>query len=316
MAVDLRHLSALVAIVDAGGFARAAARLNVSQPALSRQIAALEYRLRVRLFDRLGRRVELTADGKDLVRRSRRVLDEANALLDRAHAVASGDAGVLRVGATPQTIESVLAPFLAVHRRRHPDIDIHLIEDGGAQLPARLERGEVHLALIPGPDARFPGWLLFPVYVMAAFPSVHRLSQKVSVEVAELAEEPLLLLRHDFGSRRWFDAACDVAHIRPRVVLESAAPHTLLALAQAGFGTALLPSNVPFPNKRLRAVPIVRHSLPVAGWVALAWHPRRLLPRYAERFATELTASTRRAYPGRVLTRNAPPVPRLRRRVW
>ncbi|HXG02262.1 MAG TPA: LysR family transcriptional regulator, partial [Candidatus Binatia bacterium] len=185
--MDLRHLRALVAVVEAGGFARAAARLGISQPALSRQVGVLERELGVRLFDRLGRRVELTADGEDLVRRSRRVLDEADAVVDRARALTRGDTGVLRVGATPQMIENLLAPFLAHHRRRHPGVEVHLVEDGTARLPARLERGEVHLALIVAPDARFTGRLLFPVCALAVWPPAHRLGRRRAVEVAEIA---------------------------------------------------------------------------------------------------------------------------------
>ena len=78
--VDLRRLRAFVAIVDAGGFARAAARVNLSQPALSRQIHALETELGVRLFDRIGRRVQLTSEGEDLLERSRRLLADAESL--------------------------------------------------------------------------------------------------------------------------------------------------------------------------------------------------------------------------------------------
>jgi LysR family cyn operon transcriptional activator len=314
--VDLRHLRALVAVVDAGGFARAGARLHVSQPALSRQIALLEHELRVRLFDRLGRRVQLTADGEAVLGHARRVLDEADALGERARTLTGGDAGVLRVGATPQTIESLLAPFLVHHRRRHPGVDVHLLEDGGARLPARLERGELHAALIPVPDGRFPGRVLFPVYVLAVVPPTHRLARRPAVEITELADTPLLLLRREFGSRRWFDAACQAAHLRPRVVLESAAPHTVLALAEAGYGVAVVPSNVRLPPTGFRAAVIVHRKVPLAAWVAVAWHAPRVLPRYAERFVAELAAYTRRSYPGRALTRHAPPVPRPSERVW
>lgn len=308
--MELRHLRAFITVVDAGGFARAAARLNVSQPALSRQIGALERELRVRLFDRLGQRVGLTADGEELAARSRRLLDDADALVDRAGALREGDSGVLRVGATPQTIESVLAPFLVHHRRRHADVEVHLVEDGGARLPARLERGELHLALIPGPNARFEERLLFPVYVLAILPGGAPTGGRAVVEIRDLAGKPLLLLRRDFGSRQWFDAACQVAHIRPRVLLESGAPHTVLALARAGYGIALVPSNVPLPTGNVRFVAVVQNGIPVAGWVSLAWHPRRVLPRYATRFVEELSAFTRRSYPGRALTRRVPRVPR------
>ena len=82
--MDLRHLRAFVTIVDAGGFARAGARLNLSQPALSRQIRAFETELGVQLFDRVGRRIQLTAEGQDLLRRARELLTGADSLGERA----------------------------------------------------------------------------------------------------------------------------------------------------------------------------------------------------------------------------------------
>lgn len=220
--MDLRHLRALVAVVEAGGFARAAARLGIGQPALSRQVGVLERELGVRLFDRLGRRVELTADGEDLVRRSRRVLDEADAVVDRARALTRGDTGVLRVGATPQMIEHLLTPFLAHHRRRHPGVEVHLVEDGTA---------------------------------------------------------------------------------RP-------APHALVALVQAGYGTAVLPSTARVPAGDLRVAALLQNGAPLGGWAALSCNAWRGLPRYAERFGVELEAYARRAYPGRAVVRRAPRVPR------
>src|SRR6266540_373856 len=104
--MNFRHLRAFATIVDAGGFARAAPRLNVSQPALSRQIHALEADLGVPLFDRIGRRVQLISEGEELLRHSRRLLAEADALGERARSLKAGETGILRVGATPQVIEN------------------------------------------------------------------------------------------------------------------------------------------------------------------------------------------------------------------
>src|SRR5437870_11537321 len=122
--MELRHLRAFVTIVDAGGFGRAGTRLNLSQPALSRQIHALEAELGVPLFDRIGRRVRLTSEGEDLLRRSRRLLAEADALGERARSLKSGQTGILRVGATPQVIENLLAEFLPRYRDRHPGVEV------------------------------------------------------------------------------------------------------------------------------------------------------------------------------------------------
>jgi hypothetical protein len=79
---------------------------------------------------------------------------------------------------------------------------------------------------------------------------------------------------------------------------------------RARSGIALVPSNVPVPAGNVRFVVVVQNGIPVAGWVSLAWHPRRALPRYATRFVEELSAFARRSYPGRALTRRVPRVPR------
>ena len=130
------------------------------------------------------------------------------------------------------------------------------------------------------------------------------------IDVAELADEPLLRLGRGFASRDWFDAACQTAHIRPRVFLESAAPQTLIALAAAGKGIALVPSTVLISREKVRVVPLVNRRAPIGRWGNIAWYPQRFLARYAEQFIEELVVYVRRDYPGREFTRRAPPLPR------
>jgi LysR family transcriptional regulator, cyn operon transcriptional activator len=308
--MNFRHLRAFAAIVDAGGFARAAARLNVSQPALSRQIQALQSELGVPLFDRIGRRARLTSEGEDLLQRSRRLLAEAEALGERAQALKTGQTGVLRVGATPQVIENLLADFLTHYRRRHPGIEVHLVEEGGVRLHGRLERGDVHLTMTAVADTRFHGRLLYPMHLLAALSPAHRLGRRTVLEVADLADEPLLLLRHGFGSREWFDAACQMAHVRPRVLLESAAPHTLIALAATDYGIAVIPSNARVPSGIVRSAVLVHRGASVGRWAHIAWDPTRFLAPYAEQFVEEIVAFCGRHYPGRELIRRAPKLPR------
>jgi LysR family cyn operon transcriptional activator len=309
--MNLRHLRAFATIVDVGGFARAATRLNLSQPALSRQIHALEADLGVLLFDRVGRRVQLTSQGEDLLQRSRRLLAEAESLGERARELKSGETGILRVAATPQVIENLLAPFLTPYRRRHPGVEVHFVEDGGTRLLGRLQRGEVHLSLTPpaGPT-RFESRLLYPMHVIAALPVTHRLARRAVLEVAELADEPVLVPQRGFGSREWFDIACDLAHIRPRVLLESAAPHTLVALAATGYAIAILPSNASVPHEGVRAIALVHRGASIGRWAHIVWDPQRFVAPYAEHFVTELVSYCRRDFPGMKLVKRAPSLPR------
>jgi DNA-binding transcriptional LysR family regulator len=265
----------------------------------------------VPLFDRVGRRALLTSEGEDLLPRSRRLLHDADPLSERARALKGGQTGLLRVGATPQVMETVLAGFLKRYRRRHPAVEVRLVEDGGARLPARLDRGDIHLCLAGAGDARFQWRHLGPIYLLAVPPPSHRWSRRATLEIDEFVDVPLLLTRRDFGSRQWFDAACQVAHIRPLVLLESGAPPTLIALAQTGYGVAIVPSNARIP-RGLRAVPILLRGKSIGVWASVSWDPRRFLAAYAEQFVEELVTHCRRAYPRPALARRAPPLPRPR----
>jgi LysR family cyn operon transcriptional activator len=308
--VDLRQLRTFIAIADACGVARAGARLNLSQPAASRQIQMLETELGVLLFDRIGRRVRLTSEGDDLLRRSRHLVAEAESLRERARALKAGHTGVIKIGATPPMVETVLVSFLARYQRRHPGVEVRIIEDGGAKLVSRLDQGEVHVAYVPVGDGRFGGRLLYPIYVIAVVPEKHPLYRRSTLDIAELAGEPLLLLRPGFGSREWFDAACQAAQIRANVLLESSTPRGVVGLATAGYGIGILPSAVPLLDTGARAIPLVHRKAPIARWTMLAWDSQRYLAPYVEVFAEELVAHARRTHPGRELIRRAPPLRR------
>jgi len=308
--MDFRQLRTFVIVAEAGGFASAHQQLRLSQPAASRQIQALEAELGIPLFDRVGRGIKLTSEGEDLLRRGRRLLQDVESFGERARALRTGKAGALRVGCSTQHMETVLADFLPAFRRRHPSVDVELIEDGGARVPDRLQRGDVHLVLMAAADDGYHRRLLAPVHVLAAVSPRHRFANVRKLELSELADESLLLLRRDFASRGWFDAACNLAHIKPRVILESAAPHTLLALARSGSDVAIVPSNVRIPPAGVRAFPLAHRGASIGRWTAVAWDPQRFLAPYARSFVDELVAHCGRHYPGREFARQVPPLPK------
>jgi DNA-binding transcriptional LysR family regulator len=308
--MNLRHLRTFVLIADAGGIAKASGRLHLSQPAASRQILSLEAELGVKLFARVGRRFRLTPDGEDLLPRCRRLLTDADSVLERARALKRGQTGILEVGAVPQAIEALFAAFVPVFRRRHPAVEVHLVEDASGRLPTMLERGEVHLAQMPAGDERFASRLLYPTYALAVMPPKHRLAKRAVLDIAELAEEPLLLLPRASQARGWIDAAFGVLHLRPQVLLESAVPHTLTALAAAGHGIAVVPSNVLIPAGSVRRAPLALRGAPIGRWSAVAWDAQRYLPPFAQAFIEELVAYAARHNPGREFIRRAPPLPR------
>jgi LysR family transcriptional regulator, cyn operon transcriptional activator len=300
-AVELRHLRYFIGVADADGVSRAAARLNISQPALSRQIRDLETELGVSLFERRGGRLVLTAEGGDLLDRGRDLLTGATSFRERAQALRGGDAGIVRVGVAPLTLESLLPPFLVRFQRRHPGVEVRLIEDSPSRLWTRLERGELDLAVsFPGHEG-LGSRRLFPLCVLGVMLPAHRLARRRTLDVAELARERLLLLDRQFLTRQWFDTACRRAHLHPKVALETTAPHALIALARVGYGIAIVPSHTKFDHDDLRAVPLIQGETLLGAWAAIAWDPHRFRPPFVERFVEELAEYSRHSYPGKGL---------------
>lgn len=207
--MELGHLRTFVAIVDAGGVHRAAARLHLSQPAVSRQLHSLESELGVPLFDRIGRRVQLTSEGEDLLRRSCRLLADAHSIVERASALKNGDTGILRVGATPQVLESSLANFLNHFHELYPRVEVQLIEDGGqlsrpdlsaVTLSSRSWQWTTSVSSI-GYSIPHTGWLWFrlrtssPVVVPLKLPSWPKNRSFYFVAVSQRAIGSKLLAR-------------------------------------------------------------------------------------------------------------------------
>ena len=110
--MDLRHARTFVTVADLGTVSKAAARLHIAQPALSRQIRDLEQELGLKLFDRVGRRLVLTGEGEQLLGDCRGLLNCASSIGERAQQLRRGDAGILKVAASPQFIEGTLSWFL------------------------------------------------------------------------------------------------------------------------------------------------------------------------------------------------------------
>lgn len=310
--MNLNHLRTFVKVVDAGGVHRAAAALNVSQPAASRQLQSLEAELGIMLFDRIGRRLRLTLEGEDLLRRGRRLLAEVDSFGERATALKKGDMGLLRIAATPQVIENTLAKFLGPYRRRHAGVEIQLLEEGGVVMPRGLEHGDVHFALMAVDDDRFRFRLLYPVHALVVVAAKHPLARRRTIEVAELKDEPLLVPRSEFTTRDWFETACAIARIRPHIFLESMAPHTSMALAGIGYGIAIVPSTVVIPNRRVRGIPLMQRSAAVGRWLRIAWDPNRFLAAFARQFIDELSRYCRDDYPGHEFSGRVPAMPQPR----
>ncbi|MCC6890016.1 MAG: LysR family transcriptional regulator [Hyphomicrobiales bacterium] len=297
--MDLRHARTFVTVAELGTVSKAALRLRIAQPALSRQIADFERELGLRLFDRVGRRLRMTSEGEQLLGDCRDLLDRAGAVGQRAQLLRRGDTGVLRVAASPQFIESVIAGFLDRYTQRFPDVRVRLFEAVGLDNLAMLERGDIHLGqnllqTVADDDPRFGRYPLAAVDLLAAGDRSQNLGHRNSMEIERLAPYPLLLLEGGFSVRRTFDAACRLAGFKPVIAFESRAPQTLLALARARYGVAIIPSTLQTDPRGLQIARLTYRGRTVGEPLTLLWDRRRPLPRYAAAFC-ELCAAHARA---------------------
>lgn len=310
--MELRHLRYFVAVAMAGSFTRAASRLRISQPALSRQVHHLEAELRVTLFERAKTGIRLTCEGEDLLQRSVDLLSAAERLGERAHQVHGGQAGLLRVAASPQTMESVLAPFVARYLKTWREVDVRLMEGTGPHMARLLESGDAHVAIgVFRRTEDLESCALFPVRLLAISACRHGFDRGATVDVEQLHNKRLLLFPHGFKIRALFDGACRAARAEPHVVVEAGDARALVALAEAGAGIAVVASTTVYARRKVHAVPIIHAGVSLGTWAEAAWHVNSPLPEYAEEFIRELRDETRRSYPAQELDLHTPPVPRV-----
>lgn len=301
--MDIRHTRTFVTVAELGTVSKAAQRLHIAQSALSRQIGNLEQELGVRLFDRVGRRLILTGEGEELLEDCKALLNCEAAVRERARQLQRGDTGVLKVGASPQIIEGVIADFLRRYARQFPKVQVKLVEViGWADTVRMLELGDIQLGLslvraMQPSEQRFAHHPLEPVGLLAACRSNMMPGIDEAVEITHLAHYPLLLLDTSYVFRRSFDAACRLAGLAPNIVYESRTPHTLLAMAESGHGVAVIPSGMRTDRHPLRILAITYRGKPLTEPLTIYWEKRRLLPRYATAFCEQLAQYMSEVFP-------------------
>jgi DNA-binding transcriptional LysR family regulator len=291
---DLRQLRFFVTVAELMNVSRAAEALNISQSALSRQLQGLEDEIGLTLFDRVGKRLVLTAEGEEMLPRAAGMIEQAEALSLRAGDLARGRIGRLRIGSTPQTIASLIAPALKTFRVDHPFIEVALLEGANRELLEMVERGAVHVAIAGSEDpGAFGSEPLFNAELLAYLPPDHPRAKARALPIESLSEMPFLVLRRGFLTRDMFDEACRRAGIRPRIVLESDSPHALVAMVEAGHGVAILSSSAANGVRSSSPIAVTLDGKPIHRPVSALWNLGRHRPASLPAFIACLQASAR-----------------------
>ncbi|CAN5726168.1 LysR family transcriptional regulator [soil metagenome] len=245
--MELRHLRYFVAVAEERHFGRAAARLRMAQPPLSRQIQALEAELGFVLFERNRRQVELTPAGKTLLEHARGIFEAVDLAVHEARRASQGESGRIVVAYPSTFAYSGLPELVRAYRAKFPGVELVLRElSPQQQLDAlRDHRADVGFIRAPVDEPGLSTELVRSEPLVAALPAGHALAGRRSIPLALLAKEPFVLFPRVRGPA-YFDhliGLCREAGFTPRIVQE--APQLdIVSLVAAGLGVSILPSSI------------------------------------------------------------------------
>src|SRR5215813_5242939 len=243
---DLNQLRCFVTVAEELHFGRAAARLNMTQPPLSRQIQVLEHIIDAPLLERTSRSVRLTPAGRSFLPEARRILKLAESAAQVARRIALGKTGSLKIGFTAAAAYGFLPDLIAACRSRMPEVDFSLKEMvSGDQLEA-LASGQIDAGLLRPPVARpeLATKRVLAEPLLAAIPRKHRLASASSVAIKDFDGEPFVMYS-PYESRYFHDllvAQFSRADILPRYVQHVGQIHSILAMVRAGLGVSIVPA--------------------------------------------------------------------------
>ncbi|MDO4239787.1 LysR substrate-binding domain-containing protein [Micrococcus sp.] len=246
--MEIRHLRSFVAVAEERHFGRAAERLHMAQPPLSQQIKQLEAHLGVRLLERTTRRVDLTAAGRLMLDRTRRLLADLSSLEQDVREVGTGAAGVLRVGFVGSATHRHMPRLVQRAREEMPGVRLQI---SGTMLTPQLEEAllenRLDVALLR-PPVRSGDLVLETVEegdLVLAVPAGHPLADGAApVPLAELGEEDFVSFPQESALTAIVQEAARQAGFRPRLVQRAGESATVLAFVAAGMGVAVVPEGV------------------------------------------------------------------------
>jgi DNA-binding transcriptional LysR family regulator len=240
--MNLAHLKTFVAVAELRHFARAASLCNVSQPAVSHQIAQLEEAVGAKLLNRTARRVSLTVAGEVLLEEARRILAAVDRARERMHGVTSGAVGRIRLGASATPGLYLVPQLLAVYRTAHPAFDLQFEIGGVDAICERVARNDLDMAIIAGLPATHElraMALRRDDLVAVRAPQSGRQSPK-PLRRAELEEASWIVREDGSAARRELDAWFHRHRLRPPRMMTFNGPDAVKRAAIAGLGIAIV----------------------------------------------------------------------------
>lgn len=242
-AMDVSQLKTLIHVAELGSLSKAAQRLNIAQPALSRQIRLLEQELGVLLFDRHGRGMITTEVGRDIVEHAAKVMAELEAIREAACGKELSYRGLIVVGTTPTIAEIVTVPLVRRIKEAHPQLSIRFSSAFSGHLLDWLQRGELELAFSYDPEPlrslKIEPVMVETLLLVTAGPEKLRLDHPVPF--ASLANRSLILPSMRHGLRHILEKCASQIGVKLTTNVEADSFGAMIDLVRNGFGSTVLP---------------------------------------------------------------------------
>ncbi len=285
--MELRHLRYFVTVAEELNITKAAVRLNVSQPPLSRQIRDLENELGLVLFERSPKEVRLTPVGRVFFKEARGVLRQAAEAVRKARAFGRAKASELRVGYAPSPTVEILPQALRAFQKAAPKARVELLDQSTEESLAGLSAGTIDLALVVRPPLKRRRGLVFEklmeLSVGIIVPREHRFARRRSVTLDEALSEPLVpYIRKGYADyHHWLSGVLKRTRQKPRLVTAVDGAISLIAAVEAGQGIGFAPSTfATVAGRRVRFVPLSPAPPLVVGYIMREAHRNEILETF------------------------------------
>ncbi|MFJ8234216.1 LysR family transcriptional regulator [Ureibacillus sp. NPDC094379] len=242
--MEFRHLKYFIAVAEELNFGKAAARLNISQPPLSNQIAQLEKELDVKLFSRTKRHTELTPAGKYFLEQSYEMMNKLEQAKNDVRKIYYGEKGILNIGYTGILSKKII-DLIRTYRGKHPEVEVVLHHLSTTNQIQALHEKRIHLGFLCPPieSSHFNSHLVVSAPFMVALPSTHHLAkQKGPINLSDLKSEPFIMSNRK-GEPGYYDtiiSICNRSGFSPNVIQEAEGIFTILTLISTGMGVSLV----------------------------------------------------------------------------
>ncbi len=285
--MEIRHLECFLAVARCGNFTKAAEQIHISQPSISKMIKEIEAQMKIELFYRDTKHVELTDAGIVFLEQAQQIVALFDNLTTNIDGLLAQKSGKIRIGVPPITSVTMFSQVLGVFKKEHPNIELQLFEFGSKTIEKSVQEGELDIGIVSTPvtneELYEMFWLTRDSLEVVMHPE-HSLAAHSTVTMSNLAEESFVLYSKDFRLHDQIIERCHSEGFDPKIMFETSQLEFMIQIVAANVGIVLLPTRI---CRQLDSSQVVSRPLagkPIYLQFGVIWKKGRYLPHSARQW--------------------------------